>query len=72
MKETPWYPGSIKPVRDGVYKRRFTPVMSAVFSKFKGGRWHFFSETPKGAARVPGVSACQNEDWCGLAEKQKS
>ncbi len=81
-KETPLFSGDIKPVRNGVYKRRCPGDLKSTiyFSRFENGEW--FKTIPvvgfmtrKKAIEVASVSNStslfQDWPWCGLAEEQK-
>ena len=67
MKKTPWFPGDVKPVRDGVYDRRMS--WGVCYAKFSRGRW-FSSGPSKYLARdEPMQSGVQEEvPWRGLAQ----
>ena len=71
MKKTPWFDGSIKPVREGVYQRMLG--RDFYWSRFENGEWYAcwalskFSE----AARTRVVSPLQKRSWRGLTKEFK-
>lgn len=75
---TNWFPGSVKPVREGPYKRMYPGegVMFCWFDK-KAQKFGLASGTPEDAKEwciKHGYSGYQNLAWCGLAndpEKNK-
>lgn len=68
-KETPWFDGNVKPVRDGVYKRRYRGGGVVVFSKFNNGEWYVgFSNNPIYAFNSIRHSPFQFLPWRGLAQ----
>jgi len=66
MKQTQWYPGTIKPVRVGVYKQRNDARVGYQFWDLK--RWHAWCETPEQAALATTIAhdSFQNDPWRGL------
>ena len=70
MKLTPWYPGTVKPVRDGVYERKFPLKNSVGFTRFANGRWYLSWDTLDRALRddesVEGI--WQDIKWRGVAK----
>ncbi len=69
MKKTEWYPGDMKPVRDGVYERDLGPPNFPCFAKFSARRWYYSAGSIKMAAESTLVSDHQNESgWRGLAQ----
>lgn len=73
---TNWFPGRVKPVRGGAYKRLYNGfVMFCWFDKKTGhfGSGHFSPDYAKEAFRSLWASDYQNLAWCGLAnEPEKS
>lgn len=81
-KETPWFSGDQKPVRDGVYKRRRSCEKKSIiyFSRFENGCWYkgcavigTITESASKLFALEGkiASNFQNLSWCGLAEEPK-
>lgn len=69
MTETPWFPGHIKPVHFGVYKRRDS-VGHVTFSKWRGF-WCVARARAEDAAEENDLSAWQDLEWRGLTERAK-
>lgn len=66
---TPWFPGSVKPARPGVYIRRMYFGRNILYSRWSKGYWHLASPTIEGADAMPNHSPYQSEcEWCGLAQ----
>ena len=42
-KLSQWHDGSVKPVHDGVYQRKFPSDFR--YSKFYKGHWHWYGDT---------------------------
>lgn len=65
---TPWFDGSIKPARVGVYERNYGDGYSygREYSFWDGRRWMCPCYSPDDAARETAVSAYQKEPWRGL------
>lgn len=69
MKVTPWFPGTVKPVRPGVYQRMLN--LEVVYAYFGGKNW-YLSSPFYGQARSNGecahrVSAVQTSpQWRGV------
>lgn len=70
FKKTPWLPGSVKPIRSGVYERRY-PTGAISFSKWDGKRWRVQGFSVGIANNIPEVSMWQDLPWRGLAREQK-
>lgn len=68
--ETPWFPGHIKPVHVGVYKRRLQDK-SLRYSRWSGTVWHLLARTAFDAANELNISGSQCLDWRGLTEQPK-
>ena len=67
---TPWFPGSTKPVRVGVYLRKVSHAWE-LYSYWDGKKWHVNVPYPQDAALFRGrVSTYQTLPWCGLLEEQ--
>lgn len=73
MKKTPWFSAEVRPVRRGVYERRF-PSGTIKFAKWDGRKWHTgYGVDPLWAASENNVSGYQcdfgDPDWRGLTTK---
>ena len=57
---TPWYPGSIRPVRSGVYERKYGELILFCFFDTDTKLWYWPSRTIGGAEsnRIP----CQGDE----------
>lgn len=69
-KLTPWYDGSQKPVRKGVYKvdHSFLP-----YSYWDGKEWRLGGISPEEAMEDAGCAASlQDMRWRGLAQKPRA
>lgn len=66
-KLTPWFPGDVKPVYEGVYPRDFG-CLGPGFSKFDGHQWLLGCNNPDDAAVATLPSHCQSLPWRGLAQ----
>ena len=64
MKTTPWYPGTVKPVRVGFYEREY-PSGEVIWQCFWNGRIWINPWNP------PQHSEFQNLQWRGLTEKAR-
>lgn len=67
---TPWYPGDVKPARDGVYQRLYdegTDVEGPEYCLFKDGIWMTWCKSPEEASEESDDSAFQGLPWRGLA-----
>lgn len=70
-KLTPWFPGSVKPVRVGVYERDYDRGYP-VYSRWDGKHWLWTYDSSRQAAIEQGkLSPFQNIPWRGLAEEHK-
>lgn len=65
-KLSPWIPGSMKPVRDGVYERDHMS-WGKCYSRFSEGTWRFPSYSLEIAAIEQAFSDSQMARWRGLA-----
>jgi hypothetical protein len=63
-KVTPWYPGDIKPVREGVYQRK--SLYGTYYSMFKNRQWYAGVLDPNHANDICNPSAYQSLMWRGL------
>lgn len=67
MKLTPWFPGDVKPVREGVYERFWCEGDSPNYSYWNGSSWGLLTDTPTQARRnMRHVSAWQDMPWRGV------
>lgn len=73
-KTTPWFPGSVKPVRKGVYQRT-SRIPSAnsflVYSFWNGKFWLLNATYLANATRTSVGSAYQDLPWRGLAQEPR-
>jgi hypothetical protein len=71
MNTTEWFPGDVKPVRNGVYERDFgdSGDRRPRFCKFENGEWYSFGETVELAAASKFTVPNHLMDWRGLSEK---
>lgn len=71
-EKTEWFPGSVKPVRSGVYERQYKYGKSHIyrFNNWNGQFWGMSSFNPHDAAKF-GEEAAPNQSlfWRGLKEK---
>ena len=74
-KLTPWFPGDVNPVREGVYQRLFdedTEDEAVVFSRFDGVDWFTWADSPDRAlVRIAKSPFKHGVKWRGLAEEAK-
>lgn len=70
FKKTPWLPREVKPIRVGVYERRY-PTGAVSFSKWDGERWYVQGFSVGIASNIPEVSMWQNLPWRGLSKGPK-
>lgn len=73
-KKTPWFPGTVKPVRKGVYQRSYTGETrhrkDLRFNYWDGKSWRFPAYSPEVAADFSEgwlKSGFQGLPWRGLA-----
>ncbi len=74
MKLTPWFSGDQKPVRVGVYERKYGEAdddEAGLYCYWDGLHWHAWEATAYGAyihvnLRNPHYSAFQYEPWRGV------
>jgi len=68
LKLTPWFPGHVKPVRDGVYEATHWGL--ACLQHWNGTYWGRPGWSAKEATDNGGDKYCyQNMEWRGLAVK---
>ena len=66
MKLTPWFPGTVKPVRAGVYERQyFREQLETRYSYWNGEEWLVWGRTPNMAKEESRISGLQNLPWRG-------
>lgn len=63
---TPWFPGDVHPVMDGVYQRRNSLGM-VMYSYWDGTRWHWNRASAELAVMDRDASLAQALPWRGLA-----
>lgn len=71
MKLTPWYPGNVKPVRVGVYERKYPSFFLPVFCKWNGDIWFCGSSDVEFANQDRIPTTLQSLPWRGIAKEQK-
>lgn len=70
MKLTPWYPGTVKPVRKGVYQRQYS--FGNPYCYWTGRRWCMCEPNPERAAcSTEIISGFDRLPWRGLTEKAR-
>lgn len=67
MKLTPWIPGTVKPVRAGLYQR-LTHSNLVVWSKWDGAKWMRCMFTQPNADTQVIESLQQDIPWRGVAK----
>ena len=70
MTKTDWFPGTVKPVRNGVYERDY-PNSGVVFCRFYKGAWLFAHKDSYIASRQLDQSFTQDLPWRGLTKECK-
>ena len=68
MKYSQWHDGSVKPVHEGVYQRKYGAGLeneAIIYCKYNG-RWHVYSKTIYGAAMEDYASPNQDSPWRGV------
>ena len=72
MKLTPWYPGHVKPVRVGVYERKYRNINdNSVYSRWNGEKWFCGSFHVHFAEEDMEPSSYQSLPWRGIAKEPK-
>jgi hypothetical protein len=68
MKLTPWYPGNIKPVREGVYMLMCGFGVEVGYQYWDGSYWGLWCSTPQDAFHFRGKCGAkdQNGMWRGV------
>jgi len=71
MKKTAWFPGTVKPVRPGVYQTRcgFGDIIG--YQRWNGRYWFYWARDARTAAMSsqPCHHLRQNDPWRGLTTK---
>lgn len=67
-KLTPWFPGTVKPVHEGVYQRDYGDPIGTGFSRFDGRKWFLGFNDPEEAAASTIITTHPNLPWRGLAQ----
>lgn len=70
LKQIGPFRGEQRPVRDGVYKRRFPFDTKIVFSKYENGVWYDSGFTVEEAAAAKFVSLFQDSQWWGVVNEE--
>lgn len=67
MQLTPWFPGDLKPVRVGVYERKYDTTQTA-YCHFDGQNWRFGTTSLHFASDAASkrLSNAQNLPWRGV------
>ncbi len=70
---TPWFPGSVKPVRRGVYQQMCGLGKDLGYQLWDGEHWHSWCDTAEQAADKDFVipADLQNDPWRGLKMRSK-
>ena len=70
MKLTPWYPGTVKPVRDGIYQRKSNRAdpREIYYAKFSRGRWLGGYLNLQNALVCKWGSGTQSAPWRGVSK----
>jgi hypothetical protein len=68
MKLTDWFPPEVKPVRVGVYERKFGSSENCGLCKWNGKAWFWRCKTPFDASTESVKSGFQELPWRGLTE----
>jgi hypothetical protein len=75
QKVTPWFPGTVKPARRGVYERDWLDGGPNWFSYWNGKKWGSGDNDAEGAAQHENtdvISDHQKLPWRGLAQPPKA
>jgi hypothetical protein len=65
---TPWYPGTVLPVRNGTYERRYHRSNKVYLDVFLRGVWVYWSEREKRLFAYD----IQDMEWRGLRKPETS
>ena len=70
MKLTPWFPGDVKPVREGVYERDYINASPGKFYCYWNGKfWGLYGTNPKISMWYQDKpSTEQNLPWRGVVK----
>jgi len=69
--KTPWFKGSVHPVRPGVYERKM-PSGAVLFCEWTGVQWLTAANTPRRAEFSVTVTGYQNRPWRGLIKENSN
>ena len=69
-KLTEWFPGDVKPAREGVYQQLCGDAVVVGYQRWDGRRWYGWRETADEAERASQTAAAgfQGDPWRGLAQ----
>ncbi len=68
MKLTPWFPGTVKPVRSGVYQRKYSSG-KFLYCYWNGHHFECAARTIEDSLNgFMGTSMTQNLPWRGVAK----
>ena len=71
-KLTPWFPGEVKPVREGVYECRGAPTHES-YQHWNGAIWGGWATDKDAAAENRDRPSMRHSpQWRGLAEKPRT
>jgi hypothetical protein len=68
-KVTPWFPGSVRPVRDGMYQRELLQSGDAIRRDtvfWRNGKWHYFEKGPATSVYQPHIAQGRGFRWRGI------
>lgn len=68
---TPWFDGYVKPVRPGVYERKYPGFRGRSFNRWCGRMWFFVGESIEEASDEVAYSPARHLPWRGLAQDPK-
>lgn len=76
MKRTDWFDGEVKPVRAGVYERKYTVNNEVYFAYWSGTKWYNARDTVKRAVDsynwgLASYTKLDHTKWRGLTSEQK-
>jgi hypothetical protein len=71
MSLTPWFPAAVKPVRKGVYERKYAWMNCPMYSYWDGHTWYVADTSiNKAVLRFQsGLDSILMVKWRGLADK---
>lgn len=68
---TPWFPASVKPIRNGVYQVETISMYGRCYAMWNGRSWLECKRSIKGAAGGYFESWWQSRKWRGLAKSRR-